>query len=146
MVVATVAVVGGTGAFGGDHRRAERVFGGAGCAECGTFVRRFHAAQHSIAHATAVAGRIVGRRLNLSPLVILLSIILWGWVLGLMGGLLAVPMTLLVRRMLVEAYDESRWITGLLGRPVRDAPPPLAAGPGAGARGSGDRARGGALD
>ena len=84
------------------------------------------------------SGRFVGRRLNLSPLVILLSIILWGWVLGLMGGLLAVPMTLLVRRMLVEAYDESRWITDLLGRPVRGAPPPpLSSGPGHEAPGRG---------
>lgn len=64
-------------------------------------------------------GRFVGRRLNLSPLAILLSIVLWGWVLGMMGGLLAVPMTLLVRRLVVEAYDESRWMTDLLGRPVR---------------------------
>lgn len=64
------------------------------------------------------SGRFVGRRLNLSPLVILLSIIFWGWVLGLMGGLLAVPMTLFVRRMFLEASDESRWITDLLGRPV----------------------------
>jgi predicted PurR-regulated permease PerM len=64
-------------------------------------------------------GRFVGRRLNLAPIVILLSIILWGWVLGIMGGLLAVPMTLLVRRVLLEAYDESRWITDLLGRPGR---------------------------
>lgn len=72
------------------------------------------------------SGRFVGRRLNLSPLVILLSIVLWGWVLGLMGGLLAVPMTLLVRRLFVEAYDESRWMTDLLGRPARAEP---AAGP-----------------
>ena len=82
---------------------------------------------------TLRSGRFVGRRLNLSPLVILLSIILWGWVLGIMGGLLAVPMTLLVRRLLVEAYDESRWITDLLGRPVRtvatDVPAPPAAPP-----------------
>jgi predicted PurR-regulated permease PerM len=77
------------------------------------------------------SGRFVGRRLNLSPLVILLSIILWGWVLGLMGGLLAVPMTLFVRRLLVEGYDESRWITDLLGRPVRTEPgaPPPGPGP-----------------
>jgi len=51
------------------------------------------------------SGRFVGRRLNLSPLVILLSILLWGWVFGLMGGLLAVPMTLLVRRLFVEGFD-----------------------------------------
>lgn len=68
------------------------------------------------------SGRFVGRRLNLSPLAILLSIILWGWVLGLMGGLLAVPMTLLVRRLFVEAYDESRWMTDLLGRPAKIDP------------------------
>lgn len=65
------------------------------------------------------SGRFVGRRLNLSPLAILLSILLWGWVFGLMGGLLAVPMTLLVRRLFVEAFDESRWMTELLGRPSR---------------------------
>ncbi len=47
------------------------------------------------------------------------SIVLSGWILGLMGGLLAVPMTLLARRLFVEAYDESRWITDLLGRPGR---------------------------
>ena len=40
---------------------------------------------------TLRSGRFVGRRLNLAPIVILLSIILWGWVLGIMGGLLAVP-------------------------------------------------------
>jgi len=91
--------------------------------------------------ATLRSGRFVGRRLNLSPLVILLSIILWGWVLGIMGGLLAVPMTLLVRRLLLEAYDESRWVTDLLGRPSRAVsggasttagPPPGPAGPGGG--------------
>jgi AI-2 transport protein TqsA len=70
------------------------------------------------------SGRFVGARLNLSPLAILLSIILWGWVLGLMGGLLAVPMTLLVRRLLVEAYEESRWLTDLLGRPGHGAAGP----------------------
>ncbi len=78
-------------------------------------------------------GRFVGRRLNLAPIVILPSIILWGWVLGIMGGLLAVPMTLLVRRVLLEACDESRRITDLLGRPgwspaARDAAPPAAGG------------------
>ena len=80
------------------------------------------------------SGRFVGRRLNLSPLAILLSILLWGWVLGIMGGLLAVPMTLLVRRLFVEAFEESRWMTDLLGRPSRavdaEAVPTSAAGGG----------------
>ena len=72
-----------------------------------------------------VIGNIVGRRLvahhtNLSPLVVVLSVVVWGWVLGLLGGLLAVPMTLLVRRLFIEVYDESGWATALLGRPHRD--------------------------
>ena len=48
-----------------------------------------------------------------------MSIALRGWNLGVMGGLLALPMTLLARRLSVEAYDESRWTTDLLGRPGR---------------------------
>ena len=73
----------------------------------------------------AVIGNAVGRRLvahhtNLSPLAVVLSVVVWGWVLGVLGGLLAVPMTLLVRRLFIEAYDESGWATALLGRPLRD--------------------------
>jgi AI-2 transport protein TqsA len=68
----------------------------------------------------ALVGNLVGRRMiahrtDLSLVVVIVSVVVWGWVLGLMGGLLAVPMTLLVRRLFVEAYDESRWVTGLLG-------------------------------
>jgi predicted PurR-regulated permease PerM len=75
-----------------------------------------------------VIGNFVGRRLvahhtNLSPLVVVLSVVLWGWVLGLLGGLLAVPMTLLVRRLFIEVYDESGWTTALLGRPHRERGP-----------------------
>jgi predicted PurR-regulated permease PerM len=72
-----------------------------------------------------VIGNIVGRRLvahhtNLSPLAVVLSVVVWGWVLGLLGGLLAVPMTLLVRRLFIEVYDESGWTSALLGRPHHD--------------------------
>jgi len=72
-----------------------------------------------------IIGNVVGRRLvahhtNLSPLAVVLSVVVWGWVLGLLGGLLAVPMTLLVRRLFIEAYDESGWATALLGKPHRD--------------------------
>jgi AI-2 transport protein TqsA len=64
----------------------------------------------------AVGRRLVARRTNLSPLAVVVSVVVWGWALGLLGGLLAVPMTLLVRRLLLEVYDESGWATALLGR------------------------------
>jgi len=66
-----------------------------------------------------VGRRLVARRTNLSTLAVVLSVVLWGWVLGLLGGLLAVPMTLLVRRLFIEVYDESGWMTALLGRVAR---------------------------
>lgn len=37
--------------------------------------------------------RWVGRRLSLSPLVVLAAVVFWGWVWGVAGALLAVPMT-----------------------------------------------------
>jgi AI-2 transport protein TqsA len=59
--------------------------------------------------------RIIARRTNLSLAVVILSALVWGWVLGPLGALLAVPMTLLVRRLFIEAYDESGWVSTLLG-------------------------------
>ncbi|QSZ67396.1 AI-2E family transporter [Methanofollis aquaemaris] len=54
------------------------------------------------------------RRLELSPLVIVLSVFFWTWVLGVPGLFLAVPLTLMAKAVL-EYSDETRWIAGLLG-------------------------------
>jgi predicted PurR-regulated permease PerM len=59
--------------------------------------------------------RIMGTRTNLSPLTVFLSVMLWGWVLGPLGGLLAVPMTLLAKRLILEAYDEWQWLSIVIG-------------------------------
>jgi AI-2 transport protein TqsA len=40
--------------------------------------------------------RLQGRTLNISSLVVLASVILWGWIWGVVGTLLAVPMTVLI--------------------------------------------------
>jgi AI-2 transport protein TqsA len=86
----------------------------------------------------ALVGNLVGRRMiahrtDLSLIVVIVSVVVWGWVLGLLGGLLAVPLTLLVRRLFLEAYDESRWVTGLLGnvRPAGEGAPGGAQAPAA---------------
>ncbi|QYZ79422.1 AI-2E family transporter [Methanofollis formosanus] len=54
------------------------------------------------------------RRLGLSPLVIVLSVFFWTWVLGVPGLFLAVPLTLMAKAAL-EFSEETRWIAGLLG-------------------------------
>jgi AI-2 transport protein TqsA len=40
--------------------------------------------------------RLQGRTLNMSSLVVLISVILWGWIWGVVGTLLAVPMTVAI--------------------------------------------------
>jgi predicted PurR-regulated permease PerM len=57
---------------------------------------------------------IAGRSLSLSPAVVFISLIFWGWILGGIGVLIAVPLTLSVQ-MVCELFDETRWIATLLG-------------------------------
>jgi predicted PurR-regulated permease PerM len=63
--------------------------------------------------------RVMGYRMGLSPLVVLLSLILWGWIFGPIGMLLSVPLTMIVKISL-EGSEESRWLAILLSN---DAPP-----------------------
>ena len=62
--------------------------------------------------------RLMGRTMGLSPLVVLLSMIFWGWVLGLVGALLAVPLTMIVK-IVAENSDDMRYVAVLLGPPLR---------------------------
>lgn len=63
--------------------------------------------------------RLMGYRMGLSPLVVLISLILWGWIFGPIGMLLSVPLTMIVK-IALESTEESRWIAILLSN---DAPP-----------------------
>jgi AI-2 transport protein TqsA len=57
--------------------------------------------------------QLFGRRLGLSPLVVWLSLIFWGWVWGPIGMLLSVPLTV-IARIVFENSRELRWIAALL--------------------------------
>ncbi|HOW33984.1 MAG TPA: AI-2E family transporter [Methanoregulaceae archaeon] len=57
---------------------------------------------------------LAARGLALSTAVVFISLIFWGWLLGGFGVLLAVPLTLSVQ-MICELFDETRWISVLLG-------------------------------
>jgi predicted PurR-regulated permease PerM len=69
---------------------------------------------------TVLEPRFMGRGLDLSSLVVFLSLLFWGWVLGPVGMLLSVPLTATVK-IILEAFVEGRPIARLLGSHVEPA-------------------------
>ncbi|MGH3987242.1 MAG: AI-2E family transporter [Actinomycetes bacterium] len=58
---------------------------------------------------TFIQPRVVGDAVGLGTTVTFLSLVLWTFLLGSLGALLAVPMTLLVRAVLIDADPAARW-------------------------------------
>lgn len=54
--------------------------------------------------------RVIGNSVGLSTTLTFLSLVFWTWILGPLGAVLAVPMSLLVRAVVVEANPANRWI------------------------------------
>jgi AI-2 transport protein TqsA len=68
--------------------------------------------------------RVMGRSLGLSTLVVFVSVVLWGYLLGVIGALLCVPLTMTLK-IACEANEETRWIGVVLG-PVAHKVSPVA--------------------
>ncbi len=57
--------------------------------------------------------RRMGRGLKISPVVVVISLFIWGWLLGIVGAILSTPLTLLILSVL-ELFEGTRWIALLL--------------------------------
>ncbi|WP_181898445.1 AI-2E family transporter [Alteromonas aestuariivivens] len=68
-----------------------------------------------------VEPRLMGRGMGLSTLVVFLSLIFWGWLLGTVGMLLSVPLTMVVK-IALESREESKWLAVLLSSEAEPAP------------------------
>jgi predicted PurR-regulated permease PerM len=58
--------------------------------------------------------RLMGRKLGLSTLVVFLSLIFWGSLLGLIGAILCIPLTMTLK-FAFESSESTQWIAVLLG-------------------------------
>jgi len=77
----------------------------------------------NVVFGNVVEPRMMGRSLDLSTLVVFVSMVFWGWVLGAVGMFLSVPLTM-VLKIALEGSPSTRPIALLLG----SAPDPESAG------------------
>ena len=61
--------------------------------------------------------KFVGETIGLSPLVVVISLFFWAWLLGPLGALVAVPLSIAVKFVL-EAFDDSKWLARLMSEHV----------------------------
>ena len=79
---------------------------------------------------SVIQPRVVGDRVGLSPTLTFLSLVFWTFVIGPLGALLAVPLSLLTRALLVEADPRARWALPLIsGKPEKAEEPVPTEGP-----------------
>ncbi len=60
---------------------------------------------------SVISPRIMGRNVGLSALVVFLSLMVWGWALGGIGALIAVPMTLMVKLLFLDSFESTKPIS-----------------------------------
>ena len=58
--------------------------------------------------------RLMGEGLDLAPVIVFVSVIFWGLILGPLGGILAVPVTLGIKELVLEPDPDNQWIAELI--------------------------------
>ena len=67
--------------------------------------------------------KYVGDAVGISVTVTLVALVFWGWLLGAIGAVLAVPLTLLVKALLVDVDPRANWVNAVLGSTRTVCPP-----------------------
>jgi len=68
----------------------------------------------NVTMANFIEPRVMGRGVGLSTLVVFISLVFWGWVLGPIGMLISVPLTVIFR-IALSTDESTRWLAVLLG-------------------------------
>ena len=71
---------------------------------------------------TVIQPKFVGDAVGLSTSLTFMSLIFWAWVLGPVGALLAIPMSLLAKALFVDTDPDAKWLRPLLSNKDEDPP------------------------
>ena len=63
--------------------------------------------------ANVIAPRVLGKGLSISPLIVFVSVFIWGWLLGAIGAILAIPLTMLIITVL-KSFSTTEWVARLM--------------------------------
>lgn len=61
-----------------------------------------------------IAPRYLSKGLDLSTVVSFLAVIIWTWILGPIGAFIALPLTVMVKKLLLESYPDTQLVAKLL--------------------------------
>lgn len=77
---------------------------------------------------SVIQPKIVGDAVGISVTLSFLALVFWAWVIGPLGALLAIPLTLMAKALLIDVDPENRWINVLItarppgqGKPAEEA-------------------------
>lgn len=73
----------------------------------------------NVVFGNVIEPRLMGYGVGISPLIVFVGLVFWGWVFGPVGMLLSVPLTMALK-LVLESDERSRWIAILIGS-ERDA-------------------------